>query len=54
MVGQLRIAGLRRKAESALGAKFQLPDFHEVVLANGALPLGVLEEQVDAWVAGVR
>ncbi|WP_420853640.1 DUF885 domain-containing protein [Sphingomonas beigongshangi] len=54
MVGQLRIAGLRRKAEGALGAKFQLPDFHEVVLANGALPLGVLEEQVDAWVAGVR
>ncbi|TXC70160.1 DUF885 domain-containing protein [Sphingomonas ginsenosidivorax] len=54
MVGQLRIAALRKKAETALGAKFDLPDFHEVVLASGALPLGVLEEQVDAWIAGVR
>lgn len=54
MVGQLRIAGLRKKAEAALGAKFDLPDFHEVVLGSGALPLGVLEEQVDAWIAGVK
>ncbi len=54
MVGQLRIAALRKKAEAALGAKFDLPDFHEVVLASGALPLGVLEEQVDAWIAGVK
>ncbi len=54
MVGQLRIAGLRVKAEKALGAKFNLPDFHEVVLASGALPLGVLEEQVDAWIASVK
>lgn len=54
MVGQLRIAALRKKAETALGAKFDLPNFHEVVLASGALPLGVLEEQVDAWIAGVK
>lgn len=54
MVGQMRIAGLRTKAEAALGAKFDLPDFHEVVLGSGALPLGVLEEQVDAWIARVK
>jgi uncharacterized protein (DUF885 family) len=54
MVGQLRIAALRTKAEKALGARFDLPDFHEVVLASGALPLGVLEEQVDVWIAGVK
>ncbi|MGR6329431.1 DUF885 domain-containing protein [Sphingomonas sp. XXL09] len=54
MVGQLRIAALRRKAEAALGTRFQLPDFHEVVLASGALPLGVLEEQVDAWIGAAK
>jgi uncharacterized protein (DUF885 family) len=42
---------LREKARAALGAKFDIREFHEVVLANGALPLGVLEEQVDAYIA---
>ena len=51
MVGQQRISALRRKAESALGARFDVRDFHEVVLAHGALPLDVLAEQVDAWIA---
>ena len=50
-IGQLRILSLRDKARAALGPKFDLKEFHEVVLANGALPLGVLEEQVDAWIA---
>lgn len=54
MVGQLRIAGLRRKAETALGSRFDIRDFHEAVLANGALPLDVLEEQVDAYIAAKR
>ena len=50
MVGQQRISALRHKAETALGARFDIRDFHEVVLAHGALPLGVLAEQVDAWI----
>ncbi len=50
-IGQLKILELREKARAALGAKFDLREFHEVVLANGALPLGVLEEEVDAWIA---
>ena len=54
MVGQLRIASLRRKAEGALGSRFDIRDFHEVVLANGALPLDVLEQQVDAYIAAKR
>ncbi|MBB5709498.1 DUF885 domain-containing protein [Sphingomonas xinjiangensis] len=54
MVGQLKIAGLRAKAEKALGPRFDIRDFHEVVLANGALPLDVLEEQVDAYIAAKR
>ncbi|MBX7248612.1 MAG: DUF885 domain-containing protein [Caulobacteraceae bacterium] len=49
-IGQLKILELREKARAALGARFDIRDFHEVVLANGALPLDVLEEQVDAYI----
>lgn len=49
--GQLKISALRAKAEAALGPKFDLRDYHEVVLSNGALPLDVLEAQVDAYIA---
>ncbi len=54
MVGQLKIAALRAKAQKALGARFDIRDFHEAILANGALPLDVLEEQVDAYIASKR
>ena len=53
-VGQLKIFELREKAQQALGDRFDIRDFHEVVLANGALPLDVLEEQVDAYIAAKR
>lgn len=53
-IGQLRILALREKARAALGPRFDLRDFHEVVLSNGALPLDVLEGQVDAWIARVK
>lgn len=51
MVGQLHIDGLRRKAEAALSDRFDLRDFHEAVLGNGSVPLSVLTEQVDAYIA---
>jgi uncharacterized protein (DUF885 family) len=50
-IGQLKILELREKARKALGAKFDIRAFHEVVLANGALPLSILEEEVDAYIA---
>jgi uncharacterized protein (DUF885 family) len=49
-VGQLKILELREKARAALGPKFNLKDFHTVVLENGAVPLTVLERLVDDWI----
>lgn len=54
MTGQLKIAALRRKAETALGPKFDIRDFHEAVLANGALPLDELEAEVDGYITRAR
>jgi uncharacterized protein (DUF885 family) len=53
-VGQLKILELREKAKTELGPKFNLKDFHTVVLENGGVPLGVLERNVDEWIAKVK
>jgi uncharacterized protein (DUF885 family) len=50
-IGQLKISELRGRAERALGARFDLAEFHEQVLTSGALPLAVLERKIDAWIA---
>ncbi len=50
-MGELTILELRRKAEKALGAKFDIREFHDVVVAQGGLPLVVLGEEVDAYIA---
>jgi uncharacterized protein (DUF885 family) len=50
-VGQLHILGLRAKAEKALGAKFDIREFHDEVLAAGSIPLDVLTQRIDAWIA---
>ncbi len=50
-VGQLKIVELREKARSALGPRFNLRDFHAVVLENGGVPLTLLEQLVDEWIA---
>jgi uncharacterized protein (DUF885 family) len=48
-MGELKIQELRRKAQQALGAKFDLRDFNDVVLQTGAVPLHILEQRVDGW-----
>jgi uncharacterized protein (DUF885 family) len=49
-VGMLKILELREKAEKSLGDRFDILQFHEVVLSNGSVPLDVLEELVDSWI----
>jgi len=53
-IGQLKILQLRDEARAELGSKFDLKDFHTVVLENGGVPLGVLERLVDDWIAKVK
>ncbi len=50
-VGQLKIVELRQRAREALGPRFDLRRFHNVLLGHGAVPLTLLEELVDRWIA---
>jgi uncharacterized protein (DUF885 family) len=51
-VGQLKIRELRQRAQKELGAKFDVREFHDVVLRNGRLPLDLLEQQVEDYIRG--
>ncbi len=53
-IGSLKIAALRARATAALGPKFSLPAFHQVVLGDGTLPLSLLEAKVDRWIAASK
>ena len=50
-VGQLKISALRLRASQRLGARFDLRDFNDAVLATGSVPLAALEARIDAWIA---
>lgn len=53
-IGELKIRELRARAEEALGADFDVRHFHDAVLANGSVPLDILEELIDAWIEEQR
>ncbi len=50
-IGMLKILELREKAKAKLGAKFLLTEFHDAVLKQGAVPLTILERQIDEYIA---
>ncbi|HEV2618331.1 MAG TPA: DUF885 domain-containing protein, partial [Acidobacteriaceae bacterium] len=50
-MGQLKLLELRDRAKTALGPKFDIRAFHDVILDSGALPLDILEQQVNDWIA---
>jgi uncharacterized protein (DUF885 family) len=53
-LGELTIMRLRREAETALGPKFDVRAFHDAVLAQGSVPLPVLESQIRAYIAQAK
>ena len=53
-IGDLRIQALRRRAEQALGSRFDIRDFHAAVLTDGSLPMAVLEAKMERWIESRR
>jgi uncharacterized protein (DUF885 family) len=53
-LGQLKIVQLRERARQSLGDRFDIRAFHDQILGSGALPLGVLEDRIDTWIAAVK
>jgi uncharacterized protein (DUF885 family) len=53
-VGMLRIEAMRARAESALGDRFDIRDFHAVIVDRGPMPLAILDRVVDGWIADLQ
>ena len=53
-IGQLKIRELRAKAKKTLGEKFDIKEFHNQVLETGSIPLALLENKIDKWIASVE
>ncbi|WP_203311076.1 DUF885 domain-containing protein [Sphingomonas beigongshangi] len=53
-IGMLKIMALRAKAQDALGSKFDIKGFHDLLIGSGSMPLSVLENRVDDWIARRR
>lgn len=53
-IGELKIKELRKKATLELGDKFNVREFHDAVLENGAVPLNILENHINEWIVSVK
>ena len=51
-IGEIRLREIRTRAEAALGDRFNVRDFHDALLVDGPLPLALLDQRMDAWIAG--
>jgi uncharacterized protein (DUF885 family) len=54
MIGKLKIMELREKAKAELGTKFDIREFHDIILTSGPVPLSIMEENVGQWIAARR
>ena len=54
MIGKLKIMELREKARAELGSQFDIRGFHDAILSTGPVPLSIMEENVDAWIANEK
>ena len=52
MIGKLKIVELRERAQTSLGDAFSMGAFHDVILKSGPVPLNIMEQRVDEWIAG--
>ena len=50
-IGQLKLLEFRQRAQAALGSRFDIKKFHDLILDSGAVPLDILSTQVDQWIA---
>ena len=54
MIGKLKIMELRERGREELGEDFDIRAFHDVILTNGPVPLSIMEENVDRWIASAK
>ena len=53
-IGEMKMRELRRRAEEQLGSRFDVREFHDVVLRGGGIPLDILDAEVDAWITSLK